>query len=74
MVQQLRLHVSTAAGPTPGWGTKVPHAVQWGHQNTHTHTHTRIYKRNSAHSFYLFIESVPGYSIYRTPDISYQFS
>ena len=42
MVQQLRLHVSTAAGPTPGWGTKVPHAVQWGHQNTHTHTHVYI--------------------------------
>ena len=31
-------------------------------------------KRNSAHGFSLFIESLPGYSIFRTPDISYQFS
>ena len=32
-VQWLRLHAPTAGGmgSIPGWGTKVPHAIQLGH-------------------------------------------
>jgi len=30
----------------PGQGTKIPHAIQWGHTHTHTHTQTPlIYQR-----------------------------
>ena len=32
VVQWLRLHTSNAegVGSIPGWGTKIPHATQWG--------------------------------------------
>ena len=40
VVQWLRLHASNAGGmgSIPGWGTKIPHAMECGKKNTKKQT------------------------------------